>query len=65
MRSVSEAGLEEVQRLKRRIGRALGADAISQLDHDYLRARLDECETRIQEMEEVDNGMEITFHGTT
>lgn len=60
MRSVKDAGLEEVQRLKRRIGRAFGADAISREDHDYLRERLDEIEVRIAVMSEEEEGTSAT-----
>lgn len=52
MRSVKDAGPEECDRLRRRIGRALGAKHISQEDHDFMRARLDEIEDRIKDMTE-------------
>jgi len=52
MRSVKDAGVEECNRLRRRIGRALGAKHISQEDHDFMRVRLDEIEERIGTMKE-------------
>lgn len=52
MRSVKDAGPGEVDRLRRRIGRALGASDISAEDHDFIRTRLDEIEDRINSMEE-------------
>lgn len=56
MRSVQDAGPGEVDQLRRRIGRALGAQAISAEDHDFIRTRLDEIEDRIKSMEEEDDG---------
>lgn len=56
MRSVKDAGPGEVDRLRRRIGRALGATDISSEDHDYIRQRLDEIDERISQMEERENG---------
>jgi hypothetical protein len=56
MRSVKDAGPEEVDRLRRRIGRALGAKAITSEDHDFIRTRLDEIDDRIDKMEEEDDG---------
>jgi len=56
MRSVKDAGPGEVDRLRRRIGRALGAQAISADDHEFIRTRLDEIDQRIAEMEEEDDG---------
>jgi len=56
MRSVKDAGPGEVDRLRRRIGRALGAKAISTEDHEFIRTRLDEIDQRIAEMEEEDDG---------
>lgn len=56
MRSVKDAGPEEVDRLRRRIGRALGGQAIDAQDHDYIRLRLDEIDQRIADMEEKDDG---------
>jgi len=52
MRSVKDAGSVECDRLRRRIGRALGAKHISQEDHDFMRTRLDEIQERIETMEE-------------
>lgn len=54
MKSVKDAGAAECKRLRNRIGRALGTQAISQEDHDYMRARIDEIESRIEEMDEID-----------
>jgi hypothetical protein len=56
MRSVKDAGPVEVDRLRRRIGRALGTQAIRAEDHDYIRTRLDEIDERIRDMEEEDDG---------
>lgn len=56
MRSVQDAGPGEVDQLRRRIGRALGTQAISTEDHDYIRLRLDEIDQRIANMEEKDDG---------
>ena len=56
MRGVKDAGPGEVDRLRRRIGRALGATAITPEDHDYIRQRLDEIDERISNMEERENG---------
>ena len=56
MRSVKDAGPGEVDRLRRRIGRALGAQAITAGDHDFIRTRLDEIDERISNMEEEDDG---------
>lgn len=52
MRSVKDAGSEECDRLRRRIGRALGAQHISQEDHDFMRTRIDEIQERIGTMKE-------------
>ncbi len=52
MRSVKDAGAEERDKLRRRIGRALGAKHITQEDHDYMRTRLDEIQERIDSMTE-------------
>lgn len=52
MRSVKDAGAEECDKLRRRIGRALGAKHITQEDHDYMRTRLDEIQERIDSMTE-------------
>ena len=52
MRSVKDACPGEVDRMRRRIGRALGATAISSEDHDFIRERLDEIDKRISDMEE-------------
>lgn len=56
MRSVKDAGPGEVDRLRRRIGRALGAQAITAEDHEFIRTRLDEIDGRIESMEEEDDG---------
>ena len=56
MRSVKDAGPGEVDRLRRRIGRALGAQAITAEDHEFIRTRLDEIDDRIASMEEEDDG---------
>ena len=56
MRGVKDAGPGEVDRLRRRIGRALGAKQIPIEDHDYIRKRLDEISDRLHEMEERENG---------
>ena len=56
MRSVKDAGPGEVDRLRRRIGRALGAQAITAEDHEFIRTRLDEIDERIDKMEEEDDG---------
>lgn len=56
MRSVKDAGPGEVDRLRRRIGSALGRQTISADDHDFIRARLDEIDSRIKDMEEEDDG---------
>jgi hypothetical protein len=56
MRSVKDAGPGEVDALRRRIGRALGKRAISSDDHDFIRTRLDEIDSRIEQMEEEDDG---------
>lgn len=56
MRSVQDAGPGEVDQLRRRIGRALGAQTISAEDHDFIRTRLDEIDDRIANMEEEDDG---------
>lgn len=63
MKSIKEKGLIEVRTLKKRIGRAFGMDAISAIDHDFLREHLDAVEDRIQSMNEVDSGVEIHIHG--
>lgn len=56
MRGVKDAGPGEVDRLRRRIGRALGTTEITTEDHDYIRQRLDEIDERIARMEERENG---------
>jgi hypothetical protein len=56
MRSVKDAGPEEVNRIRRRVGRARLWERISQEDHDYIQTRLDEVEQRMREMEEEDDG---------
>lgn len=56
MRGVKDAGPGEVDRLRRRIGRALGASEITADDHDYIRQRLDEIDECIAEMKERENG---------
>lgn len=56
MRSVKDAGPEEVNRIRRRVGRARLWERISQEDHDYIQSRLDEVEARMREMEEEDDG---------
>jgi hypothetical protein len=56
MRSVKDAGPEEVNRIRRRVGRARLWERISQEDHDYIQTRLDEVEARMREMEEEDDG---------
>lgn len=56
MRGVKDAGPGEVDRLRRRIGRALGTTEITTEDHDYIRQRLDEIDERIAKMEERENG---------
>jgi hypothetical protein len=56
MRAVMPAAPGEVDRLRRRIGRALGAQQIQTEDHDYIRQRLDEISDRLHEMEERENG---------
>lgn len=56
MRSVKDAGPEEVNRIRRRVGRALLWERISQEDHDFIRTRLDQVEERMKNMEEEDDG---------
>jgi hypothetical protein len=56
MRSVKDAGPGEVDRLRRRIGSALGRQTIEQDDHDFIRVRLDEIDGRIQDMKEEEDG---------
>ena len=56
MRSVKDAGPEEVNRIRRRVGRARLWDRISQDDHDYIQKRLDRVEQRMRDMEEEDDG---------
>lgn len=56
MRSVKDAGPEEVNRIRRRVGRARLWERISQEDHDYIQTRLDEVEQRMRNMEEEDDG---------
>ncbi len=56
MRSVKDAGPEEVNRIRRRVGRARLWERISQEDHDYIQTRLDEVEQRMRDMEEEDDG---------
>jgi hypothetical protein len=65
MRSVKDAGPEEVNRLRRRIARALGTRAISPEDHDYIRTRLDEVDERISTMNENASGEEMAQSATT
>lgn len=56
MRSVKDAGPEEVNRIRRRVGRARLWERISQEDHDFIQTRLDEVEQRMRDMEEEDDG---------
>jgi hypothetical protein len=56
MRSVKDAGPEEVNRIRRRVGRARLWERISQEDHDFIQTRLDEVEERMRSMEEEDDG---------
>ena len=57
MKSMKEAGLEEVQSTLRRNARAYGMGRISQEDHDYIKDHLQKVEARIVTMQEFDNRM--------
>jgi hypothetical protein len=57
MRAMKDAGLREVQSLINRSARTYGLGRISQDDHDYIKTRLQEVESRIVNMNEHDPNM--------
>jgi hypothetical protein len=54
MRSLKDAGVEEVARLRRRTRRLLAMDRILPSDATYITERCDEIEARIVSMHETD-----------
>lgn len=52
MRPLKDAGLAEVQALRRRARRALAMSRIGKADFQYIDDRLDEVEARIVSMQE-------------
>jgi hypothetical protein len=60
MRALKDAGIAEVQALRRRTRRLLAMERILPLDAQYITTRLDEVEARIVNMHEVDEfGKEV------
>lgn len=54
MRPLKDAGLAEVQALRRRARRQLAMERIGKADFEYIDTRLDEVEARIVSMQEFD-----------
>ena len=54
MRSLKDAGVEEVARLRRRARRLLAMERILPVDADFIVTRCDEIEARIVNMHELD-----------
>jgi hypothetical protein len=52
MRPLKDAGLQEVQQLRRRVRRQHAMDRIGQADFDFLDGHLNEVEARIVSMQE-------------
>jgi len=54
MRAMKDAGLREIQSIINRSARTYGLGRISQEDHDFIKAHLQEIESRIVSMKEID-----------
>lgn len=54
MRPLKDAGLAEVQALRRRTRRQLAMSRIGKADFEYIDRRLDEVEAKIVSMQEFD-----------
>lgn len=54
MRPLKDAGLAEVQALRRRTRRQLAMGRIGKADFEYIDTRLDEVEAKIVSMQEFD-----------
>lgn len=54
MRPLKDAGIQEVQQLRRRTRRQLAMGRINRPDFDFIDKRLDEIEARIVSMQETD-----------
>jgi hypothetical protein len=54
MRTMKDAGLDEVKQLKQRTVRSFAMERIGKSDCEYITKRLDEIHVRIIEMQETD-----------
>lgn len=54
MKTIKEAGTEEIRALRSRTSRSLAMGRISREDHDFIVEKCDEIEARIQQMREID-----------
>jgi hypothetical protein len=52
MRPLKDAGLQEVQQLRRRVRRQHAMGRVGQADYEYIDTRLNEVEARIVSMQE-------------